>query len=436
MAMRDSKIEMLDASAIYQGVRWSGSDHAEGITERFRKFYAGMREDGANDYDLDRIASASFYLRSLIQRKGLAGKELTAVEIGSGAGAKAISLCGLFGTYIGIEINVKQVTQAELRNRRYGSDSIRFIAGNATDVLDNRKAYGIPDHIDVLILYAVLEHLTLDERSSIMRVVNRVVSTGGSVLVMESPNRLIPYDSHTSGLQFYNWLPDAMANSIGRQRSVNAKIRTMLRDWEAPDATTMLARAGRGVSFHDFDGQLRRPLRNYSFVADGFDVEMLNMEPFGYQEFSLLGYMQANVPDVPPFPFSRSWLDFVIGERSEKVERRFFSPFWPKWASFDEPPSFWYPVGVSLAQWACEPGCYVKDLTFLFTGQKGRAEISVNGQPYAEVDIESLAIAKPDTWHHAHSICLSIEAQVSSVQVKNVSGEYILFQGAFASVTP
>jgi hypothetical protein len=435
MAMTDKKIEMLDAGAIYRGARWSGSEHTEGIKERFKRFYAGMREEGANDYDLDRIGSAIFYLRSLIQRKGLAGKGRTAVEIGSGAGAKAISLCGLFDDYIGIELNAQQVSQAEVRNRRYGSDSTRFIAGNAVHVLDNRKANGIPARIDVLLLYAVLEHLTLEERASIILLANEVVTAGGSVLVMESPNRLIPHDSHTSGLQFYNWLPDKMANAIGKQHALNPEIREMLCDWDAPGATTMLARAGRGVSYHDFDGRLLKPFRDYSFAADSFDVEMLNMEPFNFQEFSLLGYLQANVPDVPAFPFSRSWLDFILNDRSEKVERLFFSPFWPKWASFDSIPAFWQPVGVSLTEWSCEPGCYVRDLTFLFAGQKGRAVIAINGQSYAVVDIESLVLAKPDTWHQAHSVCLSIEAPVSSVQVRNASGDDLLFQGAFASVS-
>lgn len=415
---------------------------ARGINERFMTFYAGVRDAGAVDYDLDRIASAIFYLRTLLVRKGLTGKDRTAVEIGCGAGAKSLSLCDLFGTYVGIEINHDQVRQAEERNRLYGTPEMRFIAGNAADVLRDKKKHGIPDRIDVLVLYAVLEHLTSDERRIVIGLADEVMEGGGSVLVMETPNRLIPYDSHTTGMQFYNWLPDEIANSLAKAGAANTEVRSMLRHWDDPQAQTMLAWAGRGVSYHDFALNLRYPLDTYSFDIDGFDAELMNMEPFTNQDFSLYGYLSANAAEINAAAFSRSWLDFVISRKSApKARRKYISPFWPKWASFDEPPSFWHLPAVILARgcttWQCEmPTAYVQDITLIFNApeQSGQLTLKINGVALADIDIDLLVRSKPHTWHQSHSVNIRIGGDVTRIAVEaDVSRGPILFQGCMVS---
>jgi ubiquinone/menaquinone biosynthesis C-methylase UbiE len=446
MGMDDNKIALLDQRLLYRGYDRIdvNSDLVAGAQERFKRFYAGMRDKGVVDYDLDRMATAIFYLRALLTRKGLVGPTRTAVEVGCGTGTKSLSLAGLFGTYIGIEINDVQVKEAETRNRLYGSDSTRFVSANAADALRNRQAYGIPDKIDVLILYAVLEHLTLEERRIVIGLADEVMTHGGSVLVMESPNRLIPYDAHTSGLQFFNWLPDELANDAARIGAANPEIRNMLRPWEDPSAPISLARAGRGVSYHDFARNLLHPLAAYSFDLDGFDVEMLNMEPLNFQEFSLFGYLSANTSDIPAASFSRSWLDFLVSRKEQFPFRRIFlSPFWPKWASFDQPPLFWQPVSIILAHgrpaWVCEmPTTHMSELTLIFTAPHngGRLTLHVDGHAVEEIDIARLIEAKPSTWHQGHSVSIEIGREVSELRVEaDLTRGPILFQGCMASVT-
>lgn len=420
----------------------SQTELANGINERFMSFYVGMRDAGAVDYDLDRIASAIFYLRALLTRKGLTGKGRTAVEIGCGAGAKSLSLCGLFGTYIGIEINRDQVKQAEERNRLYGAQSTRFITGNAAEVLRDKSRYDIPDHIDVLVLYAVLEHLTTDERRIVIGLADEVMDKGGSVLVMETPNRLIPYDSHTTGIQFYNWLPDEIANNFAKSGATNTEVRSMLRPWEDPAAPTLLARAGRGVSYHDFVLNLRFPLNSYSFDVDGFDEELLNMEPFTNQDFSLYGYLTANAAEINAAAFSRSWLDFIISRKgAPKKLSHYFSPFWPKWASFDTPPSFWHLPAVILAQgnptWQCEmPVAYVQEVTLIFNAptDDGKLTLKVNGESVTDIDIDEFVRSKPSTWHKSHSVTICIRCDVIKIAVEaDIERGSILFQGCVIS---
>jgi ubiquinone/menaquinone biosynthesis C-methylase UbiE len=446
MAMDDRKIALLQQRTLYRGFDWLDSSEeylAEATQERFTRFYAGMRDRGAVDYDLDRMATAIFYLRALLTRKGLTGPNMTAVEVGSGTGTKSLSLSGLFGTYIGIEINDDQVRQADERNRIFGSRNTRFISANAADVLRNCAAYDVPDKIDVLILYAVLEHMTREERQIVIALADDVMTHGGSVLVMESPNRLIPFDSHTTGMQFFNWLPDDLASHLARAGATNPNIRESLLPWEDPNASIALARAGRGVSHHDFADTLPHPLQTYSFDLDGFDVEMLNMEPFNYQEFALLGYLSANVPDLPAASFSRSWLDFLVSHQGRKSpERRFLSPFWPKWASFDHPPRFWDPVAVTLTvnqpAWLCEmPKTQIRDVTLIFVAPEndGHLTLYIDDLAVEEIDIPNLISAKPSTWHQGHSVTVYLGREVATLRVEADPGRgQILFQGCMASI--
>ncbi|WP_415769610.1 class I SAM-dependent methyltransferase [Pseudomonas sp. LB3P38] len=444
MSMDNNRLAMINPRVLHLDNRDEDSqtELARGINERFMTFYTGMRDAGAVDYDLDRIASAIFYLRTLLTRKGLTGKDKTAVEIGCGAGAKSLSLCGLFGTYIGIEINHDQVKQAEERNRLYGTPDTRFIAGNAADVLRDKKKYEIPDRIDVLVLYAVLEHLTNDERRTVIGLADEVMDGGGSVLVMETPNRLIPYDSHTTGIQFYNWLPDEIANNLAKTGAANTEVRSMLRPWDDPAAQTMLARAGRGVSYHDFVLNLRFPLDSYSFDVDGFDAELMNMEPFTNQDFSLYGYLSANAAEINAAAFSRSWLDFVISRKSAPQKRcKYFSPFWPKWALFDDPPSFWHLPAVILARgratWQCEmPTAYVQDVTLIFNApnEDGKLTLKINDENLTDIEIDVLVRSKPHTWHRSHSVSIRIGCDVTRIAVEaDVSRGPILFQGCMIS---
>ena len=45
--------------------------------------------------------------------------------------------------------------------------------------------------VDVFLLYAVLEHLTVAERLAVLRLAREVVKPDGAIVVCETPNRLI-----------------------------------------------------------------------------------------------------------------------------------------------------------------------------------------------------------------------------------------------------
>ena len=72
------------------------------------------------------------------------------------------------------------------------------------------------DGVDLVLLYALLEHQTLDERIETLRLAERIVRPGGAIVVTETPNRLTYVDRHTSQLPFFHLLPIELRSALCR----------------------------------------------------------------------------------------------------------------------------------------------------------------------------------------------------------------------------
>jgi hypothetical protein len=68
----------------------------------------------------------------------------------------------------------------------------------------------------MVILNAVLEHLTPAERVQLLPALWRALRPGGHLLIHETPNRLFPVDRHTTGLVGLPWLPIGMKRRYAR----------------------------------------------------------------------------------------------------------------------------------------------------------------------------------------------------------------------------
>jgi S-adenosylmethionine-dependent methyltransferase len=104
-------------------------------------------------------------------------------------------------------------------------------------------------------MFAVVEHMTLDERLAVIRDAWRLLKPGGLMVVVEAPNRLWLYDGHTSNEDFYWWLPDDLAMLW----TARTRRQDLARAFSHPDPNEStgsryqrLARWGRGVSYHEF----------------------------------------------------------------------------------------------------------------------------------------------------------------------------------------
>ena len=169
------------------------------------------------------------------------------LEIGCGTGASTVALAEQGCDIVGVDVNQDNLLAAKERCRIYGLEA-KFSCANATDLHKHFPTGAF----DLIIFFATLEHLTYAERISAMRSTWAMLQPGGLWCVVETPNRLWWFDGHTSGLPFFNWLPDDLALDYAPHSDLAfmKSYATAGRD----DAVKLdFARRGRGVSYHEFD---------------------------------------------------------------------------------------------------------------------------------------------------------------------------------------
>jgi hypothetical protein len=181
--------------------------------------------------------------------------------------------------------------------------------------------------VDVFLCYAVLEHMSVDERLALLQVARDVVRPGGIIVVIETPNRLTPWDYHTSQLPFVNQLPEQLALRYA-ERSHRSDFVEALRaaaiDGEAA-LREAFTRWGRGMSFHEVE-LVFEDLPQHT-VACSWDPVLLPVRPVHRAELALQRVLDEARPELPP-SFSRYWLDFIISADPQPQPRRFLRP-WP-----------------------------------------------------------------------------------------------------------
>ncbi|CDX46163.1 hypothetical protein MPLDJ20_80229 [Mesorhizobium plurifarium] len=431
---------LFDVGQFFRGPNWNFDINAlnGSSSEKYASFYAAMVRDGLSDYDLDRITTAIFYLRSILVRHGMTGRHRTAVEIGCGTGNKSLSINDLFGQYVGIDLLADQINEARQRSHSLNQNNVEFIAENAVRVLNNFNAFGLPSKIDLLILYAVLEHLTPNERMDVLSLADDVIQSGGHVLIMESPNRLLPFDSHTTGSHFFNWLPDRMAFDFAKSETKRSELVQGFGEWTGERSRESLYRIGRGVSFHDLEQALTSDLSNYSFPMHSFCCETLNMEPLQNQEVNLLGYLTKNLPEKPGASFARAWIDTLVGGPASKTyDVQYLSPFWPLWSVQEAPPDFWHSPSALLSSqrdcWEAEPGTReVSEIVLCFTGDAATISVEIDSSTSDQFGLADLVRARPKRWHNSFSVAYRLDRRVGRIRIRCLSGS-VHFNGAFLS---
>ena len=222
----------------------------EGLRTRlheFRRAASGM--PSVNDDDLENHLRRRLddnrrqVVPWLDAARRLAGASV--LEIGCGTGSATVSLAEQGAHVTAVDIDPAAIAVAEERCRMYGVGA-RFLCANATE-LDELLAGG---RFDFILFFASLEHMTHQERVAAMARTWKLLRSGSMWGVIETPNRLWYYDHHTAHLNFFMWLSDELAADYAGF-SPRDDIRRQIAS--APDRTLALARAGRGVSFHEFD---------------------------------------------------------------------------------------------------------------------------------------------------------------------------------------
>jgi 2-polyprenyl-3-methyl-5-hydroxy-6-metoxy-1,4-benzoquinol methylase len=168
----------------------------------------------------------------------LKGKRI--LEVGCGTGSSTVALAEQGAEVVATDIHQGSLDAAQHRLSLFNLTADLMLC-NVSEV--GRRFP--PQSFDIVALFAVLEHMTLDERQSGLAAAWDLVKPGGHVIVIETPNRLWAYDSHTSQDPFFMWLPDDLAIKWA-SHTTRERFNRVIRD------VTLLSRWGRGVSYHDF----------------------------------------------------------------------------------------------------------------------------------------------------------------------------------------
>jgi SAM-dependent methyltransferase len=191
-------------------------------------------------------------------------------EIGCGTGISALALAEQGAIVTGLDLSPESVRTARDRLARHRLDAT-FVVANGADIRGALE----PEAFDWIIYWATLEHMTLDERLKSLAAAWDHLDSGGLLTVVETPNRLWFFDSHTSRLPFFMWLPDELA-----YRTSSDSERIGFGDVYTDTELTHLAdflRRGRGVSYHEFDVALGK--RSHDCVVSCLQLERRRRSP-------------------------------------------------------------------------------------------------------------------------------------------------------------
>jgi ubiquinone/menaquinone biosynthesis C-methylase UbiE len=136
------------------------------------------------------------------------------LEIGCGTGPTTVVLAVQGARVVATDIDPRMTEATRLRVRDHGlSDRVESLTVDRSDRLPFADAT-----FDLVVVNGVLEHVPPAERAGILRDLWRVVRPGGHLFVGETPNRLWPVDSHTTGLWWLHYLPARWAARYARRR--------------------------------------------------------------------------------------------------------------------------------------------------------------------------------------------------------------------------
>jgi 2-polyprenyl-3-methyl-5-hydroxy-6-metoxy-1,4-benzoquinol methylase len=418
----------------------------------FLNFHSYFVDKDTDDYNLNRLESCVMVVAPILLSTGLPLHDFSALEIGCGSGMKAFPVASLFKRYIGVDLDRYAI---ECGSRIAGELEIRnlhFFCMNAIDVVTNPQNYGLDGGIDILFLHAVMEHLTLDERVAIFELIRQVRSAGGSIILLETPNRLFPFDHHSSHLHFVNSLPDSVALRYIRKKTT----RQAAQDFTAEDLRstgegsgallseknpiTRLYRLGRGLSYHDFELDYYEDPESFAPAADGYHPCLLNHQPLARCELQVNDYFRDNDMRVHRV-FSRAWIDFFdLPGVPQKCSPRavFLSPTCQGECRVTHRHEFW-----SLDTFQCfGSGRLVFDIEqqrteiILLLEQFGHAEavtVRADDSVIEVIALSDLEAARPKTWHRHFAVPVQIPRGCRQISVMSPPNSCAFLHGALLS---
>lgn len=212
------------------------------------------------------------------------------LEIGCGTGSSTVALAEQGAEVTGIDVDEPSLSVASARSKLFGVDA-EFLFANAvevTHILDIGK-------FEMIIFFACLEHMTLEERLDSLRAIWSEMATGSLLVIIETPNRLWFFDQHTSHLPFYHWLPDRLAFEYA-SRSPRQNFKDRYHKFTDENFVHFLRR-GRGFSFHEQDVSIGDS-RKLDIVSCLSTFDLLGKWKFSRRDRRYTSHLSSVYPDL------------------------------------------------------------------------------------------------------------------------------------------
>jgi SAM-dependent methyltransferase len=137
-------------------------------------------------------------------------RRLSVLEIGCSAGHMTEYLCEQPEV---ASINAFDTDPDFVDIVRVKVDEMRLDKVREVKLLSNDETRRLPwksDVFDLVLASGVVEHLPRDRRAHVDEYY-RVLAPGGHVAILDTPNRLFPYETHSIGLPLVQWMPPMLA---------------------------------------------------------------------------------------------------------------------------------------------------------------------------------------------------------------------------------
>ncbi|TLZ44653.1 MAG: class I SAM-dependent methyltransferase [Methanobacteriota archaeon] len=137
------------------------------------------------------------------------------LDFGCGSGASTVALAMRAKSVVAFDIDKESMDLCARRLAEHGLESqVQLLCTRSLD--DVRDQIG---EVDLILMCGVIEHLPItqpDLRRNIIRTLFRMLKESGYLYVYDTPNRMWPYDFHTTHMWWIPWMEPGSARAYHR----------------------------------------------------------------------------------------------------------------------------------------------------------------------------------------------------------------------------
>jgi len=212
--------------------------------------------------------------------------ETNIIDFGSGCGSSALAFSKVARNVHSFEINDVSSEAFKKRMNLFNVNNVEFTQC-PPEMIFERAADVVADNTSIM-LVAVVEHLLENEQINYLRTFWDKLRPGQVLAIMETPNYLSYFDTHTFQMPFAHFVPDALFAEWVRRQPPSLRFRDgMMANLGSGALLEQRRRLGLGVTSEPFEQAFGIDLDEI-IVGDGFDVEMMNWFPLSFDDRLLL----------------------------------------------------------------------------------------------------------------------------------------------------